>query len=292
MPVSAHVPAARTDGGRRGGRPPLAALPARDRAVVLAVARLRVLAYDQLRTLLFPDRHPSIVTRRVHALVRAGFVRRIRPRVDRGGAPSYVVPTAAGLAEALAMLRAETRETPAGAIVERMVPRFPRVPRTLATTAPLAHLREVNALLIAFAGRLSVDVRWMSSWERPFGRSAGAALLPQPDYVLVLDRAGSTILVLGEHDRGSESLAHFRATKADRYAPFAVLPELAAEAFGIATVELWLTVTDPLARQPRRRLRRLTDLVLAAGAGPITKVALAGAAAADPVTAWVAATDL
>jgi len=156
----------------------------------------------------------------------------------------------------------------------------------------LAHQREVNELLVAYARTSALRVLWASSWERPFGRGPDAALLPQPDYVLVIERAGSPVLVFGEHDRGHESLAHFRATKAERYAPFAFVPDTAAAAFGITAVEVWVTVTDPVARAPGRRLQHLADVSLAAGAAPITRLALAGVAHARPATAFVPATAL
>lgn len=54
----------------------------------------------------------------------------------------------------------------------------------------------------------------------------------------------------------------------------------------VATVEVWLTVTDPVARRPERRLRQLAAVLTSAGAAPITRVALAGRAHADPAGAW------
>jgi hypothetical protein len=268
----------------------LAALPSRDRSLVLAVARMRVLTYGQAGRLLFPGRHASIVTRRARALVRAGWLRRVRPRVARGGAPSYLLPSARGLAASLDFLRAETDGTAHSVLVRRMVPTRPRKPLACAETSSLAHQREVNELLVAYARAPELHVLWASSWERPFGRGPDAALLPQPDYVLVLERAGAPVLIFGEHDRGHESLAHFRAAKADRYAPFALLPDAAA--FGIPTVEVWVTVTDPAARMPRRRLQHLADVIRVAGAAPITRLALAGVANVCPVTAFVPATVL
>ncbi len=268
------------------GAAALAALPPRDQALVCAVARMRVLTYDQAGRLLFPGRHASIVTRRARALVRAGWLRRVRPRVERGGAPSYLLPSARGLAASLDLFLAEADGTALSFLVRRMVPSRPRKPLELTETSSLAHQREVNELLASYAGA-EFRILWASSWERPFGRGVEAALLPQPDYVLVLERAGAPVLVFGEHDRGHESLAHFRATKAERYAPFALLPDAAAAAFGIPTVEVWITVTDPVARSPRRRLRHLADVILAAGAAPITRLALAGVANARPATAFV-----
>jgi hypothetical protein len=270
----------------------LTALPLRDRALVLAVARMRVLTYGQVGRLLFPERHASIVTRRARALVHAGWLRRVRPRVERGGAPSYLLPSARGLAASLDLLLAEAEGTTLSVLVRRMVPMRPRKPLALTAMSSLAHQREVNDLLVAYARAPDLRIRWSSSWERPFGRGSDAALLPQPDYVLVIERAGSPVLVFGEHDRGHESLAHFRATKAERYAPFALLPAAAAAAFGIAAVEVWITVTDPIARNPRRRLRHLADVLLATGAAPITRLALAGVANARPATAFVPAIAL
>lgn len=270
----------------------LAALPSRDRSLVLAAARMRVLTYGQAGRLVFPGRHASIVTRRARALVDAGWLRRVRPRVERGGAPSYLLPSTRGLAASLDFLIAETDSTALAFLVRRMVPTRPRKPLALTEATPLAHQREVNELLVAYARAPGLRVLWASSWERPFGRGPDAALLPQPDYMLVIERDGSPVLVFGKHDRGHESLAHFRATKAERYAPFALLPDAAAAAFGIPTVEVWVTVTDPLARKPRRRLRHLADVILAAGAAPITRLALAGVAHARPATAFVATTAL
>ena len=253
---------------------------------------MRVLTYEQAGRLFFPGRHASIVTRRARALVRAGWLRRVRPRVERGGAPSYLLPSARGLAASLDFLIAETDGTALSFLVRRMVPGRPRKPLALTESTPLAHQREVNELLVAYARAPEFRILWASSWERPFGRGPDAALLPQPDYVLVIERDGHPVLIFGEHDRGHESLAHFRATKAERYAPFALLPDAAAAAFGIPTVEVWVTVADPLARKPRRRLRHLADVILAAGAAPITRLALAGVANARPATAFAAATAL
>jgi len=253
---------------------------------------MRVLTYGQAGRLFFPGRHASIVTRRARALVRAEWLRRVRPRVERGGAPSYLLPSARGLAASLDLFLAETDSTALSFLVRRMVPARPRKPLELTETSSLAHQREVNELLVAYARAPELRILWASSWERPFGRGPDAALLPQPDYVLVIERAGNPILIFGEHDRGHESLAHFRATKAERYAPFALLPDAAATAFGIPTVEVWITVTDPLARTPRRRLRHLADVILAAGGAPITRLGLAGVANARPATAFVAATAL
>jgi len=294
-PSSPPSPAASSRGIPRGAgitAAALASLPSRDRALVLAVARMRVLTYGQAGRLLFPGRHGSIVTRRARVLVRAGWLRRVRPRVDRGGAPSYLLPSARGLAASLDFLLAETDGAACSILVRRMVPMRPRKPLALAETSSLAHQREVNELLVAYRRASELRVLWASSWERPFGRGPDAALLPQPDYVPVLERAGTPVLVFGEHDRGHESLAHFRATKAERYAPFALLPDAAPAAFGIPAVEVWVTVTDPLAGAPRRRLQHLADVILAAGAAPITRFALAGVANARPATAFVPATAL
>jgi Replication-relaxation len=278
-----------TPGGTDITTAALAALPSRDRALVLAVARMRVLSYGQVGRLLFPGRHASIVTRRSRALDRAGWLRRVRPRVAYGGAPSYLLPSARGLAASLDFLLAETDGTACSVLVQRMVPVRPRKPFAGTTTSSLAHQREVNDLLVAYARSPDLRVLWASTWERPFGRGPDAALLPQPDYVLVLQRAGAPVLVFGEHDRGHESLAHFRATKAERYAPFALLPAAATAAFGIPLVEVWITVTDPVSRAPRRRLQHLADIILAAGAASITRLALAGVANARPATAFVPA---
>jgi hypothetical protein len=178
-----------------------------------------------------------------------------------------------------------------------MLPARPRAPLRIAgRTAPsfLAHQREVNQLLVVYSTCANLGVAWASSWDRPFDGTSAAFALPQPDYVLVLLRGTAPLLVLGEHDRGQESLAHFRRAKAERYAAFALLPELAAREFGIATVEVWITVSDPVAQQPRRRLAHLAAVMAAAGAAPIARFALAGHAYAAPAArlTWQRTHDL
>jgi hypothetical protein len=160
--------------------------------------------------------------------------------------------------------------------------RRPLVLAPRVTPAFLAHQRECNDLLIAYSRIPDVRLLWATSLERPLPPHVRGIALPQPDYLLVLERDGVTGLVLGEHDRGQESLAHFRRTKAERYAALAARPELVAELFGFDRFMVWVTVLDARAGAPRRRLEALLRVAMAAAAADVMAFALAGHVATSP----------
>ncbi|HEX7832152.1 MAG TPA: hypothetical protein VF787_21020, partial [Thermoanaerobaculia bacterium] len=89
-------------------------------------------------------------------------------------------------------------------------------------------------------------------------------------------------LVFGEHDRGQESLAHFRRTKAERYAALAARPDLTTELFGFAHFVVWVTVLDVRASAPLRRLETLVRVARATAASDVMAFTLAGWAVATP----------
>ena len=84
-----------------------------DRAVLLALARCRVLSFDQLRRMMFPQLSPQRVGQRLQALAAAGWLR-VWEDVSRiGGRPRYALPTARALVLAHETLLASSAGTPA-----------------------------------------------------------------------------------------------------------------------------------------------------------------------------------
>lgn len=257
----------------------------RDRAVLLALARHRVLSFRQLRRLVFPELTAQRVGQHLHRLAEDGWLRIWEDASLLGGRPRYALPTRRALAVALDGLRAASADQPTARLASIMLPHSPRRPLRFTarmTPAFLRHQRECNDLLIAFAEMPGVRLRWATAWDRPFPLRAARIALPQPDYVLVLEHGGRSALVFGEHDRGHESLAHFRAAKAERYAAIAARPELARELFGFATFRVWVTVLDARSAAPLRRLARLVHVARAAAASDVMAFTLAGWAACMP----------
>jgi len=202
-----------------------------------------------------------------------------------GGRPRYALPTRRALAVARDLLTADVATTPAAQVASLVLRHAERRPLVLAprvTPAFLAHQREVNDLLIAYGAIPGVRLHWASSLDRPFPSSARGLALPQPDYVLVLEHAGHTTLIFGEHDRGNESLAHFRRAKAERYAALAARPELVREIFGFDRFMVWVNVLDARAGAPLRRLAVLVEVARNAAASDVMAFTLAGWAVATP----------
>lgn len=258
---------------------------ARTRALLLALARCRILSFGQLRRLVLPDRTPQRVGQVVQELAAAGWLRVWEDVAHVGGRPRYAIPTRRALTSTLPALRDVDR---CGQLAPLMLPRHPRRPLVLAprtTPAFLAHQREVNDLLIAYGAIPATRVLWATSWDRPFPLHIANLALPQPDYVLVLERDGVAALVFGEHDRGHESLAHFRRAKAERYAALAARLELVRHVFGFASFMVWVTVLDARGAAPLRRLARLTRVAYEAGASEVMAFTLAGWAATTPAEA-------
>jgi len=256
--------------------------------VLLALARQRLLSFGQLRRAVFPALTPQRVGQRLARLAAEGWVRIWEDVSQRGGHPRYALPTRRALALAIDALRAESRGRPSEQLIALLLRHSARRPLVFAprrTPSFLAHQRECNDLLLSYARHLGPRLLWASSSDRPFPAFAHGVPLPQPDYVLLLDCGGQPALVFGEHDRGQESLAHFRRTKAERYALLAARPELCAELFGIARFMVWVTVLDIRAGAPLRRLAKLARLTRDAAASDVLAFTLAGWAAATPDTA-------
>jgi len=272
---------------RRRTRQQNSTLTVTDRAVLEALAAFRVLSYAQLQRRVFPTRSMQRVGQLLQRLGAAGWVHIWDDVSGPTGRPRYVVPTRRGLGVGLDMLEAASAGTAHERLVRLMLPQHARRPLILhprKTPAFLAHQRECNDLLLAYSTIPDVHISWASSWDRPFPLAARGIALPQPDYVLVLERGGNTSLIFGEHDRGHESLAHFRRTKAERYAALTARSELLEEIFGYTSFGVWVTVLDARAGMPAQRLARLTRLTHNAAAGDVIAFALAGQAAAIPAT--------
>ncbi|MEO8381154.1 MAG: replication-relaxation family protein [Acidobacteriota bacterium] len=259
-----------------------------DREVLLALGRCRILSFDQLRRSVFPHLSPQRVGQRLQALVADGWLD-VWEDVSRiGGRPRYVLPTTRALVLAHNALQASSAGTPTeciAALLLRARTRRPLVLRPRVTPAFLAHQRECNDLLIAYARIPNARLLWSTTLDRPLPLHAAGIALPQPDYVLVLEQHGTPTLVFGEHDRGHESLAHFRRTKAERYAALAARPELVRTLFGFERFAVWVTVLDARAGAPLRRLETLVHIARDAAASDVMAFTLAGWAVASPAAA-------
>jgi hypothetical protein len=270
---------------RRRIRRHTSTLPLRDRDVLLALARCRVLSFDQVRRMVFPDLSPQRVGQRLGVLAADGWLR-IWEDVSRiGGHPRYALPTRRALAVALDRLSTENVGHASERLASRLLRAAPRRPLVLmprVTPAFLAHQRECNDLLIAYRRIPDTRLLWATSFERPFPSHLREVALPQPDYVLILERAGTPTLIFGEHDRGHESLAHFRRTKAERYAALAARPALVRELFGFDRFAVWVTVLDARTHAPRRRLETLVRVAREAAASDVMAFTLAGWAVSVP----------
>jgi hypothetical protein len=92
--------------------------------------------------------------------------------------------------------------------------------------------------------------------------------------------------VFGEHDRGSESLAHFREAKVERYVELASLPSFCRDTFGFATFRVLVTVMDPFNRRPHDRIAMLGEEVKAGRQTELFDIRLAGEVHAHPGVVW------
>lgn len=238
--------------------------------------------------MIFPQLSPQRVGQRMQALAADGWLHVWEDASRIGGRPRYALPTARALALAHETLLASSVGTPTeriAALLFRARPRRALVLAPRVTPAFLAHQRECNDLLIAYAGIPGARLLWSTSLDRPLPLSASGLALPQPDYLLVLSIGGIPTLIFGEHDRGHESLAHFRRTKAERYAALAARPEVTQKLFGFSQFMVWVTVLDARAGTPLRRLGMLVQIARDAAASDVMAFTLAGWAAASPTAA-------
>ncbi len=245
----------------------------RDRAVLIRLARHRVLSLAQVQQLVFPGLHRSRVSRRVGALEREGWVSTWEQPVNRGGRPRLVLPTTQGLRWALGRLEAETAIYPYARLVGTMLRRDGRRPLPFQRgVAPpfLAHMHEVNDVLISLCADPALAVTWVSSWNRPLPNTSHGLPLPQPDGVVVVSPGdGAAELVFLEHDRGGESLVHFRSRKIDRYRQLAKRPGLLADLTGFHAFRVWVTVRAGEAAATAERIAELGRCAKARLAGPL-----------------------
>jgi hypothetical protein len=273
---------------RRRDRQQDSTLSPLDRDVLVALGRCRILSFDQLRRAVFPHLSAQRVGQRMQALAADGWLHVWEDASRLGGRPRYALPTTRALVLAHEALRAGSTGTPTeriAALLLRARPRQPLVLPLRSTPAFLSHQRECNDLLIAYGRIPGARLLWSTSLDRPLPLSASGIALPQPDYLLVVGLGGTQTLIFGEHDRGHESLAHFRRTKAERYAVLAARPELTLKLFGFAHFMVWVTVLDARAGAPLRRLETLVHVARAAAASDVMAFTLAGWAAASPAAA-------
>lgn len=184
-----------------------------------------------------------------------------------GGHTRYALPTAAATRLLTDRLERDVAGTPLAPLVRLMLPTRRRALLLTEGSTPnwISHQTEINTLVL----RLSdvATLLWMSSWDCPLPRRVASFDLPQPDYVLVEDRASVPRLVFGEHDRGSEPTERFIARKVLLYGALAAFPDACEQHFGFRTFSVQVTVTDPVHRNPMQRLVELLTATYRAG-GP------------------------
>ncbi|MGV8041516.1 MAG: replication-relaxation family protein [Thermoanaerobaculaceae bacterium] len=239
----------------------------RDRAVLVRLARHRLLSLKQLNRLTFAGLHRSRVSRRVSALVRTGWVRTWDDPRGVGGHVRFVAPTVAGLRWALHRIEEATRSSSYARLISTMLRRDGRRPLPLVRAevpAWLTHLTEVNDVLTVMQGT-SGEIVWASSWNRPLPNASHGMTLPQPDGVVVRRAGdGAVEVIFMEHDRGGESVRHFRSRKVDCYRQLAQRPGLLLDLVGVRAFHVLVTVN---AGGPDLTARRIEELRTCATTG-------------------------
>jgi hypothetical protein len=252
--------------------------------VLLEIARYRLVSFAHLKEFLFSNRHSSVLTRRMQALVRAGFLTTWDEHLARGGHPRFALLTPKGLTWAMETLRASAARRPHDQLVGFMLRTRTRRPLTLAPhTAPpfLPHQVETNGLAATFARTPALGITWASAWHRPFPNAIRGVALPQPDAVLVQASSDGPRLFFLEHDRSQESPGSFAERKTQRYQLLLDLG-LACELLGFASFTVLVTVLDPVNHRLFDRIRVLQEVSLGF---PIMRFAPAGWAHAAPTAA-------
>jgi len=202
----------------------------------------------------------------VSALTLGGWVSTWDDPQCIGGRSRYIVPTAKGLRWALRHIEEAMRGATYARLLATMLRRDGRcpLPLTAGIHPPwLGHLVEVNNTLATL--QVTGTVVWSSSWNRPLPFVSHGVTLPQPDGVVVRRVADDhDELTFLEHDRGGESLRHFRARKVDCYRALSQRPALLEELTGYRTFRVLVTVR---AGDPDLNERRVEDLQRCASAG-------------------------
>lgn len=264
---------------RKGIRPDPGSLSPADRELIQSLVRLRFLSYPQIERRHFPERSLQAVGQRVKRLAATGWVTTWKRPVKAGGRPRFVLPTAEAFRWAFSEIRQRASGSPLEKLIGFMLPQRPRQALTLdpVNEPPfVAHQTECNELVLALETRGPAKILWASTWERPFPNQVRGLAMPQPDAVLVLESEGGPRLVFLEHDRGMESLVHFRSAKVERYAELSVWPDVCEELLGWRTFEVWVSVLDRRFHRPLARLAALSRVATLAGAEELMRFALAG----------------
>lgn len=255
---------------------------ARDADALKAIARLRVLSYEQLRARFFPG-HESLVGRRMQKLEQAEWVVRYEDRLAEGGHPYFAFPTAKTMRWARRQFLAGGEGQPYATLVRTMVPNIHAGMYT-SNKQPvpgfLRHQERTNEVAQALEETPALGVQWLSTWPRPFPHAFANLPLPQPDLVFVSRINGTPQLFFGELDHhGNESLAHFKDHKADRALALrysGVLPEVT----GFAQFQMLVVVSDTT--DPIGRVRKLMDVANTAYAASLFAFTLAPWLLNDP----------
>lgn len=248
---------------------------ARDRQTILHLVRMRVLSYSQLARLTYFNADKTVARRRLRRLHERGWVELWDRPVAFGGTPRYAYPTRRALVWANAVMDKAVTGSPLEPLVRLMTPATPRQPwKFQAGIIPLflTHTEEANDVLIAWLRASGERVLWASSWDCPFPEHIEWRMMPQPDYVLVLQREGEPCLVFGEHDRGTEG-REVVARKLRVYRTWFETPDILARTIGFRSFRLFVTVAGERAS---RRLEHLTQLVRDEGAEGFTTLMLGG----------------
>jgi hypothetical protein len=256
----------------------------RDREVLLEIARYRLVSFAHLKEFLFSNRHSSVLTRRMQALARTGFITTWEERLARGGHPRFALLTSKGLTWAMEALRVSAVGCPHAQLVGFMLRTRARRPLALAPyTAPpfLPHQVETNRLAATFARTPALGITWASAWHRPFPNEVRGVALPQPDAVLVQASSDGPRLFFLEHDRSQESPGSFAERKTQRYQLLLDLG-LARELLGFESFTVLVTVLDPVNHRLFDRIRALQEVSVAF---PMMQFVPAGWAHAAPTAA-------
>lgn len=253
---------------------------ARDRDALLLLVRLRLLAVSDLHAAIFTNRHPSVISRALKRLRQSGWITTWDEPAPRGGGNRrWAIPTARSRGWAASTFRANSVGKPGERLADLILPgsRNHEIALSRGTTPPfLLHQRDVNRLCLSFRANLGRRLLWFSAFDRPFPNQVNGIAMPQPDFVLVVEGDRGPELVFGEHDRSSESLAHFREAKVERYSQLASLPSFCHDILGFATFRVLVTVMDPFHRRPHERIAMLTELVRAGRCAETFAIHLAG----------------
>lgn len=216
----------------------------RDRAIVRAVSRHRILTADQLTALFFDHRKTAL--RRLLDLHRMGVLDRFQPNRAGGGAhPFHYLLGPLGSA-----MVATDRGEEAYAAMRRWRPDRALV---LARTQRLAHTVGVNGVYVSLAAFARRDGRArLTAWLTEAECAGWSEGIVRPDALGEWTEDGKAVEFLLEYDRGTESLNTIMA-KLPSY------EELEAER-GVAS---WLLFALPSSRRETSVRRALAASTLA-----------------------------